>query len=105
MHADTIRLAGGLRPNPDDWFIGGLWVIEADIRQQAQSLCENDPYFKLGLRKVIGCAYGAKPLSTEPSHSKVLSRIGASAHTRFFWTNYLKPNAPRHHRTRSSLAR
>jgi hypothetical protein len=34
VHADTIRLAGGLRPNPDDWFIGRLCAIEANTRQQ-----------------------------------------------------------------------
>ena len=51
MNADTIRLAGGLRPSPDYWWSGGLWVMEVDTRQQAASLCENDPYFKLGLRK------------------------------------------------------
>jgi uncharacterized protein YciI len=51
MHTDTIRLAGGLRPSPDEWWNGGLWVMEVGTRQQAESLCENDPYLKLGLRK------------------------------------------------------
>jgi uncharacterized protein len=50
MNTDTIRLAGGLRSSPDDWWNGGLWVIEVDTRQEAQRLCESDPYFKLGLR-------------------------------------------------------
>jgi uncharacterized protein len=47
-HAQTITLAGGLRPSPDDWWSGGLWVA---TREQAVALCENDPYFKLGLRR------------------------------------------------------
>lgn len=25
-HRDKIRLAGGLRPAPEDWYCGGLWV-------------------------------------------------------------------------------
>ena len=49
-HADTIRPAGGQRPNLNEWWNGGLWVMEADTPEQAASLCENDPYFKLGLR-------------------------------------------------------
>ena len=48
---DVIKIAGGLRPNPDQWWSGGLWVMEVATRRQAESLCENDPYFKLGLRK------------------------------------------------------
>ena len=51
MNTDTIKLAGGLRPDPDGWWNGGLWVMEVDTRLQAERLCENDPYFKLGLRK------------------------------------------------------
>lgn len=48
---DTIKLAGGLRPDPDQWWNGGLWVMEVSSREEAARLCEEDPYFKLGLRK------------------------------------------------------
>jgi uncharacterized protein YciI len=50
-NSDRIRLAGGLRPGPDDWWNGGLWVLEVETRAQAEALCENDPFFKLGLRR------------------------------------------------------
>lgn len=51
QHLDRITIAGGLRPAPDVPHCGGLWVMEVQSRDEAVWLCENDPYFKLGLRK------------------------------------------------------
>ena len=51
LNRDRIRLAGGLRPAPGEWYCGGLWIIEGASREDAVRLCEDDPYFKLGLRK------------------------------------------------------
>ncbi|MGE5530232.1 MAG: YciI family protein [Patescibacteria group bacterium] len=48
---DRIRLAGGLRPAPDERCRGGLWVLEAVAREEAIVLIENDPFFVHGLRK------------------------------------------------------
>ena len=50
-HAGKIRIGGGLREAPGQWFVGGLWVLEVASREKAVRLCEDDPYFKLGLRK------------------------------------------------------
>lgn len=50
-HADKIKIGGGLRDAPGEWFVGGLWVIDGATRQEAVRLCEDDPYYKLGLRK------------------------------------------------------
>ena len=50
-HADEILIGGGLRPAPDEWYCGGLWVMEVATRARAVQLCENDPFFKAGLRK------------------------------------------------------
>ena len=33
---DTIGLAGGLRPDSDQWWNGGLWVMEVETRAQGQ---------------------------------------------------------------------
>jgi hypothetical protein len=30
---------------------GGLWVLEVESRDEAVALCEQDPYFRLGLRR------------------------------------------------------
>jgi uncharacterized protein len=48
---DQIVLAGGLRPAPDEWYCGGLWILEVASRADAVRLIEEDPYFRLGLRK------------------------------------------------------
>ena len=48
---DKIVLAGGLRPEPGEWYCGGLWIMEVDSRDEAVSLVEGDPYLQLGLRK------------------------------------------------------
>lgn len=50
-HSDRILIGGGLRPDQDQWYCGGLWVIEVETRDEAVVLIENDPYFTLGLRK------------------------------------------------------
>jgi len=50
-HRDKIVIGGGLRPAPDEWYCGGLWVLEVESRDEAVALCEQDPYFHLGLRK------------------------------------------------------
>lgn len=50
-HRDKILIGGGLRPGPDEWYCGGMWVMEVASREEAALLCEEDPYFKLGLRK------------------------------------------------------
>jgi hypothetical protein len=50
LHADKIRIAGGLRSEPGGTFCGGLWVLEIETRGEAVRLCEDDPCFKLGLR-------------------------------------------------------
>ncbi len=50
-NSDAIRIAGGLRPAPDEWYCGGLWVLEVDSRDHAVELIEKDPFFVHGLRK------------------------------------------------------
>ncbi len=50
-HKDRIVLAGGLRPGPGEWYCGGLWILEVADRDEAVRLVEDDPYFKLGLRR------------------------------------------------------
>jgi len=50
-HKDKICEAGGLRPGPEEWFTGGLWVMDVETREEAARLCEEDPYFTLGLRR------------------------------------------------------
>jgi hypothetical protein len=39
-----IVIAGGLRPAPEAWYCGGLWIVEAATREDVDSLVETDPY-------------------------------------------------------------
>jgi uncharacterized protein len=67
-HKDRILLGGGLRPSPDEWFCGGLWVMEVADRADAVRLVEDDPYFKLGLRKSYRLmVWGRAPIYGEVS--------------------------------------
>ena len=50
-HRDRILIGGGLRTAPDEWYCGGLWVLEVASREEAVALCEDDPFFRHGLRK------------------------------------------------------
>jgi uncharacterized protein YciI len=50
-NAARIRIGGGLRQGPDEPWIGGLWVIDTESRDEAVRLCEDDPFFQEGLRK------------------------------------------------------
>jgi uncharacterized protein YciI len=50
-HRDRVLIGGGLRPAPGECYCGGLWVIEAEGREEAVALCENDPFFREGLRR------------------------------------------------------
>jgi uncharacterized protein len=50
-HRDAVLIAGALRPAPDAVPTGGLWIIEADTREEAARICEADPFFTAGLRK------------------------------------------------------
>lgn len=49
-HKDEIPIAGGLRPEPDGKFVGGLWVMEVESFERAEELVKNDPYYSPDLR-------------------------------------------------------
>jgi uncharacterized protein YciI len=49
-HKDQIQIGGGLRPNPGEDFVGGLWILEVNTREEAISLIENDPYYRTEFR-------------------------------------------------------
>jgi len=51
-HRDQIRLAGGVRDEPGGPPDGGLWILD-NIRDRAEAvrLCEEDPFFRAGLRQ------------------------------------------------------
>lgn len=66
QNADKILVGGGLRPAPGEPFVGGLWVLDVEDRQEAVRLIENDPYFHREYRKyrllVWGKAFEDRPV-------------------------------------------
>ncbi len=57
-----IVLAGAMRPQPDGKPVGGLWVFEAETRQEVEDLIGHDPFYREGLRAVTRIyAWGTAP--------------------------------------------
>jgi uncharacterized protein len=50
-HRDQILIGGGLREKPGGDFVGGLWVLETEDREEAVRMIENDPYCQSGQRR------------------------------------------------------
>lgn len=58
-----ILLAGALRDEPEGGTCGGAWVLEASSRADAAALCENDPFYRHGVRKSYRLyAWGKAPV-------------------------------------------
>jgi uncharacterized protein len=49
----AIKAAGPLVAEGRSGFSGGLWLVEADSREQVCRLCEDDPLWATGLRKSV----------------------------------------------------
>src|SRR5262249_7385927 len=49
---DRIRAAGPLR-DADGSGAGGLWLVEAEGREEVEQLCRKDPFWPSGLRRSI----------------------------------------------------
>jgi hypothetical protein len=50
---DNVRLAGALRADMDGDSLGGLWIIEADSKADAEAVYQTDPFFANGLRAKV----------------------------------------------------
>jgi uncharacterized protein YciI len=44
-HQGEILIGGGLKNNPDEIFVGAMWVLEVGNRDKAIQLIEADPFF------------------------------------------------------------
>ena len=47
---DQVLVAGALRAEADGDSLGGLWIIEADSKKDAEAVYQTDPFFANGLR-------------------------------------------------------
>ena len=46
-----VLVGGSLRESPDAQPVGGLWIVNAESKQQVEMLIETDPFWVHGLRK------------------------------------------------------
>lgn len=51
QHKDIILIGGSLRQEPTETPQGGLWIAEAESRQQIDTLLQTDPFYRHGLRR------------------------------------------------------
>ncbi len=51
QHKDKIPVGGSLRKTPEDLPQGGMWLAEAESKQEIESLLKTDPFFVQGLRE------------------------------------------------------
>lgn len=50
-HQDVIPVGGSLRHELHETPKGGLWIAQAQSKQELDALLKTDPFFKAGLRK------------------------------------------------------
>jgi uncharacterized protein len=61
-----IIAGGALRTNPEDAPQGALWLVHVDTKEEAQTLVEGDPFFKVGLRQSVDIFHWSKGFWSEP---------------------------------------
>lgn len=50
-HRDRVLVAGSLRHDPAADPVGGLWIVEAASRDEADAIFRTDPFWVHGLRE------------------------------------------------------
>lgn len=50
---DRVLIAGSLREDVGGDSLGGLWIIEADSKADAEQVFQTDPFFANGLRAKV----------------------------------------------------
>ena len=50
---NRVLVAGSLRATADGDSLGGLWIIEADSKADAEAAFQTDPFFANGLRASV----------------------------------------------------
>ncbi len=61
----TILVAGSLRENPAANPVGGLWVVEAESKTEAEDLYKSDPFWINGLRDAVEIMHWSKAFPDE----------------------------------------
>jgi uncharacterized protein YciI len=60
---DVIPVGGSLRHEPSQTPKGGLWIAQADSKQQLEALLQTDPFIWRDCDKVTRSCIGPKPIA------------------------------------------
>ena len=59
-HGDRLVAAGALRASADSMPTGGMWILNAESKAEAEAFYKDDPFWKAGLRKSVQVSHWAK---------------------------------------------
>ena len=62
---DSILVAGSLRNEPSSNPLGGLWVVEANSKNEVSELFETDPFWVNGMREKVEIYHWSKAFPNE----------------------------------------
>lgn len=60
QHRDSILIGGSLREEAGQNPIGGLWIVEAQGREDIETLIQTDPFWQVGLRESVEILHWSK---------------------------------------------
>lgn len=63
---DRVLLAGSVRADVGGESLGGLWIIEAESKADAESVYQGDPFFANGLRSKVEVFHYVKANADRP---------------------------------------
>ena len=65
-HEDRLIAAGALRPAEDAAPTGGIWIVNAPGKADAEALLHQDPFWIAGLRKSVRVSHWARAFWSAP---------------------------------------
>jgi len=65
-HEGQVVAAGALRPAEDAVPEGGIWIVNAPSKADAETLLRQDPFWTAGLRKSVRVSHWAKAFWSGP---------------------------------------
>lgn len=59
-HSERVVASGALRDSVDGMPNGGIWILNMESKDEAESFYKDDPFWKAGLRKSVRVSHWAK---------------------------------------------
>jgi uncharacterized protein YciI len=76
-HGDRVVAAGALRASSDGVPSGGIWILNAETKEDAEAFYKEDPFWKAGLRKSVRVSHWAKAFWS-PAFTVCMNTLGAA---------------------------